>query len=404
MQNIYSRVIDTRVQIDDRLLTAVDNVFSEATDVGFGTPQTSFAGEFERQIKTNNSVFAAFKVHRMGKDIAAQLLDENGNLKPFTTFVKDTEGIVDHQVNRWLRTEYDTAVKRARKAADMVQFRAEQEVLPNIEWLPSTAVTPREEHMPFYHHIWPIDNPFWDDNQPGDKWGCQCDWTSTDESPTDNSGLNPESAAPSRGLKGNPGTTARLFSDDHPYFPDECAACPFNTRPLAIFTNKAKDCYNCKQVVSAIQKAVAAKEQRRAELVEAYKKQRELLKTQFGYDTVLAIQKGSNGGTGKLKLTSTGVNNCLKSTQHSRTIESKQVFVAAIRNADKLVHINKQPLGYGKDMTDPADIANVKKKMERGVVAYNYYSFEWNKKTWVLGFEELADGYEQPYFIAKMRK
>ena len=100
----------------------------------------------------------------MGRDMASKLLDENGNIKSFRQFKQDTEGIVSHHVNAWLRTEYDTAIKRAYRAAEMRQFIDEADVFPNIEWLPSTAVNPRESHMPFYHHIWPVGDPFWDEH------------------------------------------------------------------------------------------------------------------------------------------------------------------------------------------------------------------------------------------------
>ena len=136
----------------------------------------------------------------MGRDMAAQLIDENGEVKSFQQFRRDVEPIADHHVEAWLRTEYDTAIKRAHRAAEMRQFMAEADVLPNIRWLPSTAVNPRESHMPFYDHVWPIDDTFWEEHKPGDEWGCQCGWEATDDPVTDNSGLGGERIKPSPGL------------------------------------------------------------------------------------------------------------------------------------------------------------------------------------------------------------
>ncbi len=218
------------------------------------------------QLRTNNAVFAAFKAHRMGRDMAAQLIGEDGELKSFQQFKRDVEPIASHHVDAWLRTEYDTAIKRSHKAAEMRQFMAESDVLPNIEWLPSTAVNPRESHMPFYNHIWPNDDPFWDDHKPGDEWGCQCDWRATDDEPTDNTGLGRVQAKPSPGLKGNPARTAQIFSDDHPYFPSNCKSCPFKGVQMSFSFNKKKDCYNCANIVNSIQKA------RRAPTVKEFKR------------------------------------------------------------------------------------------------------------------------------------
>lgn len=229
---------------------------ASGVETGYSSP--SGDNGFVNQIATNTEVFAAFKAHRMGRDMASQLLDENGNVKPFRQFKKDTENIVDHHVNRWLRTEYDTAIKRAHRASEMRQFIEEADVFPNIEWLPSTAVNPRESHMPFYNHIWPVDDPFWEEHKPGDEWGCQCGWRSTDDPVTDNSGLSGENIAPpSKGLGGNPAKTGQIFTDDHPYFPQDCAHCGFynstvKNRLASVFYNRKKDCYNCPYIKACI--------------------------------------------------------------------------------------------------------------------------------------------------------
>ena len=65
---------------------------------------------FYEELKRNNAVFAAFKVHRMQNDIAALLLDSNGVLKPFERWAKEVMPIADHQIYQWLETEYDTAI------------------------------------------------------------------------------------------------------------------------------------------------------------------------------------------------------------------------------------------------------------------------------------------------------
>lgn len=116
----------------------------------------------------------------------------------------------------WLRTEYDTAVLRARQAANWQQFQREKDVLPNLEWLPSISPNPGADHMPFWGTILPVDHPFWELHRPGDRWNCKCDLRSTDQPPTavppDAQGHNPQPW-----LDNNPGTDARLFSDTHPY-------------------------------------------------------------------------------------------------------------------------------------------------------------------------------------------
>lgn len=386
LKNIYHRRYDTRTEIDAELFEEVNRVFNAATDAGFSGSEAG--GDFIQQLRTNNAVFAAFKTHRMGRDMAAQLIDEQGELKSFQQFRSDVEPIADHHVETWLRTEYDTAIKRAHRAAEMRQFISEADVLPNIKWLPSTAVNPRESHMPFYEHVWPIDDPFWEEHKPGDEWGCQCGWEATDEPVTDNTGLGGERIKPSPGLNGNPARTAQIFSDDHPYFPSKCDVCPFKGVQLSLFTDRVKDCYNCKNILKAVQKAEKTLTTKRAELAE--KK----------YDATTQISKLSLPApvahtSPEMKY---GTIVCSKSdirqlVYHAGDVESVDVSLKMDRYLDRLRFVRVEA---PKHFTD--------KKQSRGLVEYTVYELEVGKQTFVVKCEArtnraTSEIYEHPYSI-----
>ena len=172
--------------------------------------------DFRAAILRNNEVFVAFKVHRMQNDMARLLLDSNGNLKPFEQWRKEVMPIASHQVGQWLRTEYNTAVLRAHQAADWQQFEREKDVLPNLRWMPSTSVNPGKDHMGFWGTVRPIDDPFWNEHRPGDRWNCKCDLSSTDDPVTEIPDFTKKDN-PHPGLDNNPGKDGKLFSDTHPY-------------------------------------------------------------------------------------------------------------------------------------------------------------------------------------------
>lgn len=172
--------------------------------------------DFRTAILRNNEVFVAFKVHRMQNDMARLLLDSNGNLKPFEQWRKEVMPIASHQVGQWLRTEYNTAVLRAHQAADWQQFEREKDVLPNLRWMPSTSVNPGKDHMIFWGTVRPIDDPFWNEHRPGDRWNCKCDLSSTDDPVTEIPDFTKKDN-PHPGLDNNPGKDGKLFSDTHPY-------------------------------------------------------------------------------------------------------------------------------------------------------------------------------------------
>ena len=254
LANIYRKMFNVKTEIEPYLYDAICEVFNQATNDAF--PSVDRDEDFKQQLKHSNEVFSAFKVHRAQNDMAVRLLDSNGGLKPFNQWLKDVLPIASHQCGAWLKTEYDTAVLRAHQAADWQQFLRERDVLPNLKWMPSTSLHPGEDHRKYWGTIRPIDDEFWTEHRPGDRWNCKCSLTSTDEAVTPVPAEDVHSE-PQAGLKGNPGTTGETFSDDHPYFPTSCDDCPFYTpkfkdRLKRLFRDRVKDCYHCPYIDGCI--------------------------------------------------------------------------------------------------------------------------------------------------------
>lgn len=192
----------------NQLNLAVDKGFA---GVNFNTPNEDFI----YQLKYNNAVFSAFKTHRQQNDLAASLLDANGNLKSFATFKNDVAPIVGKYNQDWLKTEYNTAVIRARQAANFKKFEETKDLFPNLQWLPSTSIERRNFHVKFYNLVKPISDPFWKTNYPGDLWNCKCGITNTDDSVSEET---PKAEyQPTPGLDENPGITGAIFSDTNTY-------------------------------------------------------------------------------------------------------------------------------------------------------------------------------------------
>lgn len=221
ISRIYTKEFDTAKEIDLAAWREFWNGFNRATDEGFGQRKPGDRDyDFYRELRYNNGVFAAFRTHRFQNDIARQLLDEDGELKSFDRFARDVDELVaPTHLRSWRRTEYATAVIRARQAADWKRFEANQDVLPNLKWIESTSLHPGADHKIFWNIIRPIDDPFWGEHRPGDRWNCKCDLEATDEPATPTEDLPEGSPAdrPAPGLDNNPAKDAKLFSDTHPY-------------------------------------------------------------------------------------------------------------------------------------------------------------------------------------------
>ena len=291
--NIYRKKFNINTEIEPLLYGTVSGIFHQAADEGF-QPRTvdDPDHDFYEQLRHSGDVFSAFKVHRAQNDMAAHLLDSNGVLKPFNQWLKEVMPIASHQCGAWLKTEYDTAVIRAHQAADWQQFRREADVLPNLRWMPSTSAHPGEDHRRYWGTVRPIDDDFWNHHRPGDRWNCKCSLSNTDDPampiPADNPEHHSGGNNPQSGLKGNPGTTAQIFSDDHPYFPDSCKHCPFYTPTISdrlryTFQNRKKHCNTCQYVNKRIEKIAYDKK-------ELIKKRREEYRRLLKDDSYTAVK------------------------------------------------------------------------------------------------------------------
>ncbi len=191
-----------------------------------GIPSAKWGREnrdFVDALKYNNAVFAAFKTHREQNDLHALLLDNEGKQKNFVTFKKDCQPVIGDYNNHWLKTEHDTAIKSARTAAKFVDFERDKDLYPNLKWMPSSAVEPRQSHRLYYNTVRRIGDRWFLTHYPGNEWGCQCDLQNTDapithrgDSPVNNFILNRQSEADA-GLDKNPAYTKSIFSKSHPY-------------------------------------------------------------------------------------------------------------------------------------------------------------------------------------------
>ena len=217
LKNIYEKNFNPLTDIEARLFYEFWDKLNIATDIGLAQSGVNVAYEFRYALRHNNGVFAAFKTHRLQNDMATLLLDSNGVRRPFKEWVKDARPIADHQCYTWLKTEYVTAINRATHAANRKQFMSVSDILPNLEWRPSTAADPREIHRLFYGLILPIEHPFWLEHSPGDDWNCQCRLSATDAERTPEDQIPISLRKATEGLDNNPAKDGKLFSDSHPY-------------------------------------------------------------------------------------------------------------------------------------------------------------------------------------------
>lgn len=209
-ENVIREITENQYQnINPTLRDTYSKNFNSAIKGVFGSPTY---GNVDFDLATQASIEMERLAHYKSYH-ATQLIKSLDVNSP--EFDKNARAIIN-TYDRYQDTEYNTIVARARSAQQWNGFEDRKALFPNLQWLPSRSAEPRAEHMSFYYRIWPIDDPFWDNHQPGAAWGCKCDWIETDTPVTDNTEL--DSVKTPKGLSGNPGKTGKLISEDHPYF------------------------------------------------------------------------------------------------------------------------------------------------------------------------------------------
>lgn|GEM_PF-465837 len=219
LKNIYKKYGGKQDLVDSNLFEITNRPLQQAitktfnkVGVEFGKTNAAFIQEF----KTNARVFAAFKNHIQGKEIASLLINEKGTLRSFSEFKREALKISEGYNKTWLQTEYNTAVRSARMAANYKHFQSTKDIYPNLEYMPSTSASPRDSHKALWGTIKPIDDPFWSLYLPPSDWNCKCSVRATKSDVVD-----PPDALPdiSPVFRNNPAKTASFINlQQHPYY------------------------------------------------------------------------------------------------------------------------------------------------------------------------------------------
>lgn len=128
-------------------------------------------------------------------------------------------------------------------------------MLPNLEWLPSTSPNPGADHRVFWGTVRPVDDAFWNEHRPGDRWNCKCELAATDKPATKVPYDGDPKNKPSKGLKTNPGKKGEIFDKEHSYYPASCSACPFaKNKLMALFHDlvSKRNCESCKALARVV--------------------------------------------------------------------------------------------------------------------------------------------------------
>ena len=239
----WTRRITGRITLDDGYTIDIDSLLNEAVEEVYGKKGSEAAAnkslfditnnalqhaidaelednvtdkQFIRQFKENTAVFSAFKNHQQTELFVKALYGEDGKLRSFHKFRKECLKIGEKFNVQWLQTEYNTAVRAARMAANIKKYEKTAHLYPNLEYIETNASHPRELHLEYVGTILPIHHKAWAWLMPPSDWNCACSVRPTDKEPTAAPG-KPESLNPV--FDNNPAQSAKFVNTEQtPYY------------------------------------------------------------------------------------------------------------------------------------------------------------------------------------------
>jgi len=214
IDKILKDIFNGSEDIPEDLFKATYKRLSDGVETGYGSIKDVHDAVMVYQLKNNVAVFSAFKANNYGATMRSLLVDQDGKKRTWGEFKKEANQIDPKYNQLWLAAEYNLATRQARTAQQWQDFKRDQDVYPNLEYMPSRSANPRDAHKKFYGIILPIDDPFWDSATPPNGWGCKC-WLKQSRSEITTGEIEAPLTIP--GIEGNSGKAGRVFSPSHPF-------------------------------------------------------------------------------------------------------------------------------------------------------------------------------------------
>ena len=343
-----------------------------------------------KRLTRSNYIFSGIKTFHELNEAFPSLLDSNGNRKTFEAFSNDVRKIDKTYNSNYLRAEYNFVQSSAEMAAKWERFSEDGDRY-NLQYHTANDDKVRPEHAALNGVTLPPSDPFWEEYYPPNGWNCRCTVVQVRKSkypgtPHEEAMALGEEAL-QRDTKGifhfNPGKQNKTVPDYNPYTIRRCRDCDIakDKIKLARFIPENELCAACKYLRTCL-------EHKYSDGFRNYKKE--------VTNSVTAIdgKECANLQTGQFYQTKKSFK---RGIAHAYTVEEVEMFETFKDYASQMTFIRHSPLGEVKNMTDPKDIANIQKKIHRGVTGYNVYEVTIGDELWELKTEVFKNKSETLY-------
>ncbi len=380
-------------QLDINILAsdeAQEFITTHAGVLDAGFKKVEMSDKMRERLTRSNYIFSGIKTFHELNEAFPSMLDENGNKKTFERFLNDVQKINDTYNANYLHAEYNFVQASATMAAKWEQFSEDGDQY-YLQYRTAKDDKVRPEHAALDGVTLPPSDSFWDTYYPPNGWNCRCNvvqvrkqkYTATEHSEAMNRGEEAMNGQKYNIFRFNSGKQGKAIPDYNPYTIKRCNDCDVakGNIKLAKFVPENNLCATCKYLRACL-------EHKYSDGFRNYKKE------VTNSVTAIDSKECANLQTGQFYQTKKSFK---RGIAHAYTVEEVEMFETFKDYASQMIFIRHSPLGEVKNMTDPKDIANIQKKIHRGVTGYNVYEVTIGDELWKLKTEVFKNKSETLY-------
>lgn len=380
-------------QLDINILAsdeAQEFITTHAGILDAGFQKVEMSDKMRERLTRSNYIFSGIKTFHELNEAFPSMLDENGNKKTFERFLNDVQKINDTYNANYLHAEYNFVQASATMAAKWEQFQQDGDQY-YLQYRTAKDGKVRPEHAALDGVTLPPSDSFWDTYYPPNGWNCRCNvvqvrkqkYTATEHSEAMSRGEEAMNGQKYNIFRFNSGKQGKAIPDYNPYTIKRCNDCDVakGNIKLAKFVPENNLCATCKYLRACL-------EHKYSDGFRNYKKE------VTNSVTAIDSKECANLQTGQFYQTKKSFK---RGIAHAYTVEEVEMFETFKDYASQMIFIRHSPLGEVKNMTDPKDIANIQKKIHRGVTGYNVYEVTIGDELWKLKTEVFKNKSETLY-------
>jgi SPP1 gp7 family putative phage head morphogenesis protein len=215
MQDLHAGII-TPGSLSPELVEAIAKELWSGIKIGISSSElNSLDTSIAAIMKDNVYVFSGFKTYQQLQEATLLMHDENGEIKPFTQFYKDVQGLNKTYNETYLEAEYNHAVASGQMASNWENIQERKDVGKFLKYKTAEDDRVRPAHAAIDNVILPVDHPFWNTYYPPNGWMCRCHVIQIVDGPASVDFDSPEIP---KMFQNNIGKTGIVFPETHPYY------------------------------------------------------------------------------------------------------------------------------------------------------------------------------------------